>query len=583
MIKDKSKKELISDKSNIYDVNIRMITFLIISIFFIWMVVYCIRVYSVKKQSIKQEMLIEADILERAFDIDLNYATYFVSLIADKLKNNEEKCQDIHKILEEFKGRGKYHQLFGWRKISWVNSHFQETVNSNVGVILKPKTLYFMEDIKNNLINNNEHFEFYVSKISEKNDSLKLINGVVNKKDYYSGYVMLSYDIPTLIHRLNNIKKNHYTNFIILDDKNSVVLQSKPIIHNIIDSNGAIAKYLHIAIEKLKTLSGYKNISYIDMTSGISYYIKKFNHLPFTMIVNIDDIEIKDNILDSIIKKFIEISIFAYIFLLVVISIYKRETYLRSNAEEAKILANRAIQAKTDFLAFTAHEIRSPLGFITTGSEVMVKKLFGPINEKYHTYALGIHENAKVILSFITDILDENQIIQGKFKIISKPNNIINIIENAIELNNSKAIKKDITITLKKLSKLNIPYVICDERRMTQVINNLITNSIKYSNNNTNIIININYDKNILEINIIDQGIGMSEQEIENIFNNEYNNKNNIIDSYGLGLQIVKMLLDAHKATLSINSQINVGTSISIKFPKSKLIRKIKSNLDNKI
>jgi two-component system cell cycle sensor histidine kinase PleC len=306
------------------------------------------------------------------------------------------------------------------------------------------------------------------------------------------------------------------------------------------------------------------------MANGLNYFIKPVEDFPFTVIINIDNDFIKNNIVQNLTKKFVEVGFLAGFCLIIIIAIYKRETSLRTKAEQATILANNATKAKTDFLAFTAHEIRSPLGFIVTGSEIMSKELFGKIPAEYTKYVEGIHQNAQIILDFITDILDENQIIEGQFKIVNSLNKIQDIIIRVAEFYLGK---KNISIITD--FEPNLPLVICDKKRMTQVIDNLISNSIKYSSKNTAIHISVKMDKGQMLITILDQGIGMKPEEIPvalskygTIHRQDYQKGG----SYGLGLPIVKMLLAAHEAILTIESTYGKGTSVKIIFPKSKIV-----------
>ncbi len=221
-------------------------------------------------------------------------------------------------------------------------------------------------------------------------------------------------------------------------------------------------------------------------------------------------------------------------------------------------------------MAFTAHEIRSPLGFILTGSEVMSKELFGHMPTKYAKYVEGIHNNAQIILDFITDILDENQILEGQFKIVNSLNQIQDIITQVIAVHLGK---KNISIVT--FFEEELPLLVCDKRRITQVIDNLISNSIKYSNENTTITISVKMYEAQMLVTIADQGIGMKEDEIP-VALNKYGTINKTDyqkgGSYGLGLPIVKMLLDAHEAILDIHSVDGKGTSVKIIFPKFKIV-----------
>ena len=199
----------------------------------------------------------------------------------------------------------------------------------------------------------------------------------------------------------------------------------------------------------------------------------------------------------------------------------------------------------------------------------------GKLPDKYKQYVDGIHNNAALILDFITDILDENQVIEGKFKIINTICNITDIVHEAIK--NSEARYNKRTINIIANMEKNLPLLICDKRRLTQVMSNLISNSIKYSKDDTTIKITGKFTRDKLKIKVIDQGIGMSKKELPialSTYGTVYGADYNSPGSYGLGLPIVKMLLDAHDARISIECTKGKGTTITIMFPKYKLIYK---------
>ena len=354
-----------------------------------------------------------------------------------------------------------------------------------------------------------------------------------------------------------------------------MILQSKPIIAGVgIEHGRVVNKYTADLIHNISTKrDDGKEISYLDMVNGINYFIKKIEKEPFLLLVNVDYDEIKTTIFHTVIMKFLEISIFASFFLLMIVSIYRRERWLRSKAEAASKIALRATTAKSDFLAFTAHEIRSPLGFIMTGSEMMKQNLLGPMPEAYKEYVDGIHRNSSLILEFITDILDEEHIISGNFKIVNTAHDLTEIIDDAILNNLARYTTRKVQI-VKDLA-LSLPQLTCDGRRILQVVNNLISNAIKYSKDNTTVTIKTFVADERLVLEIHDQGIGMNDEEITIAFTKYGTVKKehfNFIESYGLGLPIVKLLLDAHDATMDVASKVNVGTVISIRFPKYKLI-----------
>lgn len=563
-----------------YNVNVRTVTFFVVIMVIVLTLIYFIRIYSDQRAKVLNDMKIEATILQTVIQDHINYSKYFISMIAADIQNYHEDLKYIETILADRFQSQDFNVLFGWRKFSWVDKDFNEVVTSTYGINPKPRPLAFMKEIMNEVKTNqpnwNDNIVFFTSKDMQKGDSVKMINSLVdNKTGSYIGSVILSYDIETMIRSLSTRKQNHSTNFIIIDKNLEVIAESKPYLDKITNAQGELSMEIKNVINKIDFLrEDSSDYSYLGMMDGVNFYIKPAkSSLPFIIVVNIDNNVIRNNILDSLTKKFIEVSIFAIIFLLMVISIYKRETMLRAKAEQATKEANKATKAKTDFLAFTAHEVRSPLGFILTGSEIMTKELMGEMPEAYMKYAEGIHQNGQIILQFITDILDENQIIEGKFKIVNTFSDMKLIIREAIKVNRARYNERKVSIKAVYPNK-DIPLVICDKGRMLQVLSNLISNGIKYSHDGTKLTVITEMNGDNLEIHVKDEGFGMSKDDIKIALSayGSVQKSNYHVGSYGLGLPIVKMLLDAHEAELKIESKDGEGTIVKIIFPKYKLV-----------
>lgn len=568
--------EMPEDASD-YNFNVKIIAFATIAIALILISIYCIRVYATKKFRVVQTMRSEAYTLERVLYNDLNYSKYFVNLIANQIQDRYYDNYYISKVLNNYVKSSNFNTLFGWRKYSWVNAEFKEMVTSSQD---QPSDTTEMLFIKKLIEGNNwkDRIIFHTMAGTNTNNSIILVKNLASKSgDKYLGSVTLTYDIAIMIRRLNSRRKNEHTNFVILDHNLKAVARSKPIIDNIISEKDVLSPYAERVFKRTDFFRSFsKEISYLDMISGVNYYIKKIDGLPFVILINLDTNEVQHEVLEGVIKKLIEVFAVALIFTFLVLAIYKRETSLRTKAELATLRANKAAKAKSDFLTFTAHEIRSPLGFILTGSEMMTKELFGPLPVAYKEYAEGIFKNSKLILDFMTDILDENQIIEGKFKIINSVEDVEEIIHRAISINRLRYNEKKIGIVCN--IEQGLPKLICDKRRILQVISNLISNSFKYSPNDTTITVDARIMEEQLVIEVIDQGMGMSEEDIKSAlsaYGISRKQSQNFIESYGLGLLIVKMLIDAHDATLSIKSVQNSGTKVKITFPKYKLMYKL--------
>jgi signal transduction histidine kinase len=561
------------------NVTIQMITLSVIIIVVIITLVSFIHIYSSEKEEIIKDLLMESAQLETLITDHLNYSKHFINLIGNHIKSDYTNLNFIYNTLKNHSKSQDFHLIFGWRKYSWVDSNFFETVTSTIGISSNPQKLDYIKDLIDNTKLENSTWEngivFYNKKSQSKDSSLKIIDNITDKiSKKYVGSVILSYDIDTMIENLNARKKNKSTNFIILDQELQIVARSKPIIQNLINENLEFEENLNKILQKLKSEeTPAVDFPYLDMLNGLNYLVKPLTDLPFIVIVNIDSDIIKKNIITDLAKSFILVCIFASLSLAAIIFIYRRETFLREKAEEASLVAESATKAKSNFLAFTAHEIRSPLGFILTGSEMMTKEFLGKLPKAYKKYAQGIYDNSKLILEFITDILDENQIIEGKFKIVNNLTVVEEVITEAIEVNLARFNTRKIEIITQLRDDL--PLLICDGRRILQVLSNLISNSIKYSKDHTTITITAKIVYEEMVITIMDQGIGMKESDVPialSAYGTLREQDYNSIGSYGLGLTIVKMLLDAHEAKLDINSVESKGTTVKMTFPKYKLV-----------
>jgi len=553
---------------------IQTIVFITIAIVIVLTSVSFIQIYSNKKNSVLKNMKTESVQLKSLIKDNLNYSSNFIYIISNHIRNNSNDLDNIAQLLKAYVSSKEFNFTFGWRKFSWIDENFHEVATSTVGRIKDSKTVEFLEEVINTNDPESHHIITYTKKKKKNNNSLKIIKNIFANSQF-KGSIVLSYDIHTLVRNLNMKKKHASTNFIILNDDLEVIAQSNIYVQNLSDKKSDLSDDLKKALKHFKQNKKFENHhAYLDMLNGLNYHISQIADLPFILVVNTNSEVIKNDILQDIIQSFFIVCLFAFLSLLAIIFIYKRETSLRAKSERASLIATHAAKAKTNFLAFTAHEIRSPLGFILTGSELMSKQILGTLPETYQKYAHGINQNSKEILNFINDILDENQIIEGKFKITNKLHRIDRIIQEAIDTNLTRFNKRKVNIS--KHTSKELPLLLCDDQRLYQILNNLISNSIKYSNDNTSIAVEAILQDHELIISVRDEGHGMNEEEIPMALSPYCTihgaEKFYSSSSYGLGLSIVKMLAEAHDAELRISSVKNKGTTIKIIFPKYKLV-----------
>ncbi len=546
--------------SSDYDVNIRMIAFSIVTVVFILVAIFFIKTYTNQKKNILHEMSMEWKGLECYCTEKIERTEYLFKLLAIQIEKNPNDLYYVKSIFEDYINKPKAQKIFNLKECLWFNYELNSEVRSS------PENNKYVSDFVDHKTQYPETATYSLSNNQNTIHGIMGIRDPLTKK--YIGSVVIDFDSSALEDRLSLRKKHEYTNFAIINENNKILIQSNNKMSNIgLDGGNISNPKLIDFIKKIDFKEDSdKKLSYLDMLSGVNYYVKKIPNQPFILLINIDHKAMKKDIFYKVVMKFMEISFFTLGFLLLIIRIYKRETTLRAKAE-------KATKAKSDFLAFTAHEIRSPLGFIVTGSEVIQKQLLGPVPETYREYVDGINRNSHLILDFITDILNEARILEGSFKIVNKICTLKEIIENAVKINQIKLDEKHSKIEVTIAPKL--PKLICDPKHLFQILNNLISNAIKYSSENSTINVIARINNECLYLEVIDQGFGMTKEEITialTKYGTVHKEHSNFIDSYGLGLPIVKMLLDAHDLKLVIKSTVNVGTTMRIIFPKDKLV-----------
>jgi two-component system sensor histidine kinase EvgS len=243
--------------------------------------------------------------------------------------------------------------------------------------------------------------------------------------------------------------------------------------------------------------------------------------------------------------------------------------------EKAKDEANHANESKSIFLANMSHEIRTPLNAIIGFSELLSKIL---VENKQISYLNSIKTAGKSLLVLINDILDLSKIEAGKIDIEKGPCNLKSMlyeIENIFVLKTrEKRISFEVTLDKNLPATLNI-----DEKRMKQVLLNLVGNSIKFTETGyvqlfvTHEGINKVEEETDLNIFIDDTGIGIPEDELENIFESFYQKKGQDQDKFGgtgLGLAICKKLVTQMNGQISVKSIVGRGTQFNLNFPSTK-------------
>jgi PAS domain S-box-containing protein len=251
----------------------------------------------------------------------------------------------------------------------------------------------------------------------------------------------------------------------------------------------------------------------------------------------------------------------------------RREIGLRA----AKEMAEMASRAKTEFLANISHELRTPLNAIIGFAEVMHMELLGPMgNQQYRGYIGDIHDSARHLLGLINDILDVAKIEAGRVELSETTIQVKALFDAVARLIRERCVRAEVRLDISV--QPGLPPLLADERKLKQILINLLSNSVKFTPAGGAIRMSAALDppSGDLVIAIADTGIGIAPTDIARVME-PFGQVDNVINrkfrGTGLGLPLTKGLVELHGGSFAIESTPGVGTSVTIRLPSRRLQR----------
>ena len=249
--------------------------------------------------------------------------------------------------------------------------------------------------------------------------------------------------------------------------------------------------------------------------------------------------------------------------------------------QEAKEAADSANRAKSEFLANMSHELRTPLNAVLGMTEALQEEVFGEINEQQLKALQTVKRGGAHLLELISDILDLSKIESGRMKLDYTCISVVKLCQSSLALVKQQALKKGIQIETK--IPPHLPNLLVDERRIRQVLINLLDNAVKFTPNNGHVTLTVSLQEHpvnpdtddssaedYLRLSIIDTGIGIASKDINKLFqpftqiDSALNRK---YEGTGLGLALVKRIVALHNGHVGITSEVGVGSCFTIDLP----------------
>ena len=245
------------------------------------------------------------------------------------------------------------------------------------------------------------------------------------------------------------------------------------------------------------------------------------------------------------------------------------------NSDEARRRAESANLAKSRFLATMSHELRTPLNAILGFSEVMKAELFGPhASASYKEYSTDIHSSGQHLLMLINEILDLSRVEAGRYELKEEAVSLPGVVEECRHLLALRAKTKNIEVAEEIDDEL--PRLWADERALRQITLNILSNAIKFTPQNGRIVIKVDWSAQRGQyVSIRDTGVGIPEAEIPTVLSSFGRGSmalKNAEEGTGLGLPIVRGLVELHGGEFTLKSKVREGTEVIIAFPPERVM-----------
>ena len=249
------------------------------------------------------------------------------------------------------------------------------------------------------------------------------------------------------------------------------------------------------------------------------------------------------------------------------------EIALRQSRDQLKITNTallKASRAKNEFLATMSHELRTPLNGILGLCELMRMQIYGALNEKQMNAIKNIDASGQHLLSLINDVLDLSKVEAGMLEVHPEPLSIAEVCQASLTFIKEPASKKGLTVEFIPDPRVSI--VLADERRLKQILVNLLSNAVKFTPSPGKVTLQVQAKplEHCIDFAVIDTGIGIAADDLPRLFSPFTQVDSSLTRQYegtGLGLALVKDLVELHGGSVRVTSQPGAGSQFTVSLP----------------
>lgn len=369
---------------------------------------------------------------------------------------------------------------------------------------------------------------------------------------------------------LNNVVEDSFDGIVIVNDLGTIQL-SNPMTDRLLGLNrdNVVSRPLSAVIPELDRMLQDVVAGAIGEITNREVRIERQNGTHFIAEVALTVSELKETSHETGPQRDQNVFIFTF-----------RDITERKRTEEAERTAMEqaiaASRAKSEFLANVSHELRTPLNAIIGFSEMLNGEMFGPLGaEQYKDYVTDIHNSGTHLLEVINDILDMSKIEAGEMSLQEQDVDVAKVVRSSVRLIGERA--KNAGLTVAEHIPKDLPRLNADARLVKQIMLNLLSNAVKFTPEGGKVSVEVSLARDgSLKLAVTDTGIGIASEDIEPAltpFGQVDTGLHRKYEGTGLGLPLVKSMVDLHGGTVEIQSVVDKGTTVIVTFNPDRTVR----------